>query len=375
MRYTRLAATGLAATLALAAPLSGSLFSGSVFAQAQPREIAFDSAGDFLKLPADLHLGEVAGVATTAAGNIWVYFQGGGPNATIGASRVYIHGGARLLEFDRSGKFLREIGTSENDRPYAFLFAQGVRVDPQNNVWIVDRASRMVVKFDPAGKVLLTLGRRLEAVGELGSSGVFGRASGPPGSGVPGDNFNQPLDVAWDAAGNIFIPDGYGNARVAKFDKNGKFIKSWGATGAGPGQFNTPHSVAVDAGGNVYVADMGNQRIQVFDNDGTFKTEFKNVGAPRAICISPGAQQYLYSSNSNPDSNDSEVHKVTGQVFKMELDGKVLGKFGVPGKEPGQFSTVHGLDCRDPNAVFVTEIVEWRLQKFILHPTAAQGGK
>ena len=97
MRYSRLAATGLAATLAFAAPLSGSLFSGSVFAQAQPREIAFDSAGDFLKLPADLHLGEVAGVATTAAGNIWVYFQGGGPNATIGASRVYINGGARLL--------------------------------------------------------------------------------------------------------------------------------------------------------------------------------------------------------------------------------------------------------------------------------------
>src|SRR5262245_17597815 len=124
MKYSR-----IACTLAFA----GSLLAGAPFAQ--QKEIAFESAGDFLKLPADIHLGEVAGVATTATGNLWVYYQGGGPNATIGASRVYINGGARLLEFDRTGKYLREIGTSENDRPYAFLFAQGVRVDPQNNVW------------------------------------------------------------------------------------------------------------------------------------------------------------------------------------------------------------------------------------------------
>jgi hypothetical protein len=252
MTYSRFAAIVLA---------GGSLFAASLFAQ--QRELTFESAGDFLAMPADLHFGEVAGVATTSRGNLLVYFQGGGPNATIGAARVHINGGPRLVEFDRSGKFQREIGgANPNNRPYSFLFAQGVRVDPQDNIWVVDRASRMVVKFDQAGKVLLTLGRRLEAVGELGSSGVFGRASGPPGSGVPGDNFNQPTDVAWDSTGNIFISDGYGNARVAKFDKNGKFIKSWGATGTQSGQFNTPHSVAVDAGGNVYVADMGNQRIR-----------------------------------------------------------------------------------------------------------------
>lgn len=358
MRSTRLAFTLVFAGALVA--LAGSLSGGSLVAQ--QKEISFESAGDFLKLPADLHLGEVAGVATTATGNLWVYFQGGGPNATIGASRVYINGGARLLEFDRTGKFLREIGTSENDRPYAFLFAQGVRVDAQNNVWIVDRASRMVVKFDQSGKVLLTLGRRLEAIGELGSSGVFGRASGPPGSGVPGDNFNQPLDVAWDAAGNIFIPDGYGNARVAKFDKNGKFIKSWGATGAGPGQFNIPHSVAVDTRGNVYVADMGNQRIQVFDNDGTFKTEIKNVGAPRAICISPGAQQYLYSSNSNP----TEDPFLNGEIYKMQLDGTVVGRIGRAGKQFKEFGMVNAIDCRDPNTLYVAELMNWRVQKLSL---------
>ncbi len=351
MRYSR---------LAYALMFASSLLAGSLFAQ--QKEIPFDSAGDFLKLPDDIHLGEVAGVATTSTGNLWVYYQGGGPNATIGAARIHINGGARLLEFDRAGKLLREIGSSENGRPYAFLFAQGVRVDPQNNVWIVDRASRMVVKFDQAGKVLLTLGRRLEAVGELGSSGVFGRASGPPGSGVPGDNFNQPTDVAWDAAGNIFVSDGYANARVAKFDKNGRFIKSWGYTGTEPGQFNTPHSVAVDARGNVYVADMGNQRIQVFDNDGTFKSEIKNVGAPRAICISPGAHQFLYSSNSNP----TEDPFLNGEIYKMELDGTVLGRFGHAGKQYKEFGMVNEIDCRDPNTLYVAEMMNWRVQKLSL---------
>jgi DNA-binding beta-propeller fold protein YncE len=352
MRYSRLAVTLVFAGSLLAGPLV-----------AQQKEIPFESAGDFLKLPDDLHLGEVAGVSTTQKGNLLVYFQGGGPNATIAAARIHINGGARLIEFDRTGKFLREIGGSAaNNRPYVFLFAQGVRVDPQDNIWVVDRASRMVVKFDQTGKVLLTLGRRLEAVGELGSSGVYGRASGPPGSGVPGDNFNQPLDVAWDAAGNIFIPDGYGNARVAKFDKNGKFIKSWGATGAEPGQFNIPASIAVDAKGMVYVADMGNKRIQVFDNDGTFKSEIKDIGAPRAICISPGANQFLYSSNSNP----TEDPFLNGEIYKMQLDGTVIGRFGKAGHQFKEFGMVNAIDCRDPNTLYVAEMMNWRVQKITL---------
>jgi hypothetical protein len=361
MKYSRFAATVLFGATVLVAGLR---FSGSLFAQGQVKEIAFDSAGDFLNLPADTYFGEVAGVATTAAGNIWVYTQSGGPNATVGASRIYINGGPRLFEFDKTGKFLREIGTKDN-RPYNFLFAQGVRVDPQNNIWVVDRASRMVVKFDQSGRVLLTLGRRPEAIGEIGSSaggGVYGRGSGPPGSGVPGDNFNQPLDVAWDAQGNIFIPDGYANARVAKFDKNGKFIKSWGATGSEPGQFNTPRSIAVDAKGMVYVADIGNNRIQVFDNDGNVKSQITNVGSPRAICISPGAHQYLYSSNSNP----TEDPFLNGEIYKLELDGTVVGKFGKAGKQIKEFGMVNEIDCRDANTLYVAEMMNWRVQKITL---------
>ena len=116
------------ARLAFTLVLAGALSTGSL--AAQQKEIPFESAGDFLNPPADVTIGEVAGVATTSTGNIWVYYRDGGANATIGASRTYINGGARLLEFDRSGKFLREIGTGPSGRPYNFLLAQGVRVDP-----------------------------------------------------------------------------------------------------------------------------------------------------------------------------------------------------------------------------------------------------
>ena len=352
--------------IASALLLAGGLSAGFVTVlQAQQKEITFDSAGDFLKLPDDIHFGEVAGVATTSTGNIWVYTRSGGPNATIGASRTYINGGARLFEFDRTGKFLREIGTGPTGRPYSFLFAQGVRVDPQNNFWVVDRASRVVAKFASSGRVLMTLGRRPEAIGEVGSSagGGGGRAGGAaPGTGVPGDNFNQPTDVAWDAAGNIFVTDGYANARVAKFDKTGRFAKSWGSTGSGPGQFNIPHSIAVDAQGNVYVADMGNKRIQVFDNNGTYKTQFTNVGAPRAICISPGAQQYLYASNSNP----TEDPFLNGEIYKMTLDGTIVGRIGKAGKQFKEFGMVNAIDCRDPNTLYVAELMNWRVQKLTL---------
>ena len=135
--------------------------------------------------------------------------------------------------------------------------------------------------------------------------------------------------MAFDAAGNIFVADGYGNARIAKFDSQGRFLKSWGARGTGPGQFDTPLSLAIDAHGDVYVADRGNRRIQVFDNDGKFKAQIDGVGAPWAICISPGPHQYLYSSDSNDPANLDD-----GEIYRLELDGKVLGNFGTAGKLP-----------------------------------------
>ena len=141
-----------------------------------------------------------------------------------------------------------------------------------------------------------------------------------------------------------------------------------GSKGGAPGQLNLPHTMATDAKGNVYVGDRSNSRIQVFDNDLTFKAIYDRVGAPWAVCISPGPHQYLYSSNSNPDSNNSLLNAVTGEIYKMELDGTVIGKFGHAGKNLGEFSTVHEIDCRNENELLVSEIISWRVQKLTLHP-------
>jgi hypothetical protein len=324
---------------------------------AQVPDIPFDSAPNLLKmLPANLHLGEAAGVATTSKGNILVYTRTG-EEATMGGSRFFTHGGSRLFEFDPTGKYLQEIGSGI----YGFMFGQTVRVDSQDNIWTVDRGADVVIKFDPAGKFLMVFGRKPESVNPAGSGGRGGR--GGSGQGIAGDNFNRPTDVAWDAAGNIFVSDAYTNARVVKLDKNGKFIKTWGSKGAGQGQFDMPNSIAVDAQGNVYVADLGNKRIQVFDNDGNFKTQIAAVGAPWAICISPGTAQYLYSSNSNPpDSMDN------GEIYRLDLSGKILGKFGTAGKLMKEFGTVNEIDCRNPNVLYAGELTNWRVQKLTLHP-------
>jgi hypothetical protein len=314
------------------------------FATAQ--DIPYDSVPNFLKLPAGTYLGEGIGVATNSKGHVFVYTRSGEMS--------------RLFEFDQNGGFAREIGKGL----YGFQMAHAVRVDPQDNIWVVDEGTDMVIKFTPDGRVAMTMGRRMEFGGGV-------HATPPPGTPPPAPTpyrFGRPTDVAWDAAGNIFISDGYTNSRVVKYDKDGRFIKEFGTKGSGPGQFNTPHSIQVDAHGNVYVADRGNRRIQVLDNDLNLKTMYDNVGAPWALCITPGSHQYLYSSNSYPDNNNSNAFKVTGEVYKMELDGTVLGKFGKAGKQLKEFSTIHAMDCRNDNEVMVSEITAWRVQKVLLRP-------
>lgn len=356
---------------------------GPLLAQLSIPEIPYDSAPNLLKLPEHLYLGEAVGVATNSRGHIFVYTRTGGSFGTEGTSRTFEVGGARLFEFDQTGNFVREIGHNL----YGFTFAHTVRVDPQDNIWIVDEGSNMIIKFNPEGRVVMTMGRKSEDVrvpageppaspaaeGGPGGRGGGGRggagaeaggrggAGAPAGAGAQTDVFNRPTDVAWDAAGNIFISDGYGNSRVAKFDRNGVFLKSWGSRGTAPGQFNTPHTIATDAQGNVYVGDRGNRRIQVFDNNGEFKTQYLNVGAPWAVCISPGSHQYLFSSNSNGTA-DME----NGEIYKMELDGRILGKFGRAGKLLKEFGSVHEIDCRNPDELYVGEITNWRVQKLAL---------
>ncbi|MEP6714994.1 MAG: peptidyl-alpha-hydroxyglycine alpha-amidating lyase family protein [Terriglobia bacterium] len=305
-------------------------------------ELPFSTVPNFLKMPPNLYMGEGIGVASNSKGHIFVYTRS---QAT------------RLFEFDRSGAYVREIG----EGLYGFAFAHAVRVDSHDNIWAIDEGSNMVIEFNPEGRVVMVLGRRPEPVDA-------GAPPPPSATAPPGQyTFNRPTDVAWDAAGNIFVSDGYGNSRVVKYDKNGRFLaQGAGTKGAGPNQLNLPHTIAADASGNVYVGDRSNARIQVFNNDLTLKASYGNVGQPWAVCISPGPHQYLFSSNSFPDSNNSELLDSTGEIYKMELDGTIVGKFGKAGKKPGQFSTVHEIDCRNPNELLVSEITVWRVQKVIL---------
>jgi hypothetical protein len=314
-------------------------------------EIPFRSVPNFLKLPPNLYLGEGIGVATNSKGHVFVYTRSGD---------------TRLFEFDRTGAFVREIGQGL----YGFEFAHAVRVDRDDNIWTVDEGTNMVIKFNPEGRVVMVLGRRPEAV-----DGIVVTAPGAPPPPTEHYVFSRPTDVGWDANGNIFVTDGYGNSRVVKFDKNGRFVKETGTHGSQPGQLNLPHTMAVDAQGNVYVGDRNNVRVQVFDNDLNFKKIYDNVGNPWAICISPGPHQYLFVSNSTPDSGLAQFRDITGEIYKMELDGTILGKFGKAGKQLGDFSTVHAIDCRNPNELLVSEITAWRVQKLVLgsQPATAAG--
>ncbi len=331
------------------------LLSGaSVFAQTKAKaqnvpQIPYESVPNFLKLPAGLYLGEAMGVATNSKGHIFVYTRSAN---------------TRLFEFDQNGKYVREIGEGN----YGFEFAHSVRVDPEDNIWAVDEGTNMVLKFNPAGRIVMVLGHRPDAVAGLVAQ------SPPPGAPAEKYILGRPTDVAWDAQGNIFVSDGYINHRVVKYDKNGRFLKQVGSEkpGSEPSQFNTPHGIAVDAQGNVYVADRANHRMQVFDNNLERKAIYDNIGDSWTVCISPGPHQYLFTSNSNPNGNPPGSWDITGEIYKMELDGTILGKFGHASKEFGGFQVVHMMDCRNPNEIIVAEIESWRVQKLILKPQAAK---
>jgi hypothetical protein len=243
---------------------------------------------------------------------------------------------------------------------------------------VTDKGSDMVIKFNPEGRVVMVFGRKQEASDE--DTGPL-KHPNPP---LPAENgrFRQVTDMTWDPAGNTYISDGYINSRVAKVDKNGNWLKSWGDRGKEPGQFNTPHNIGADAQGNIYVADRGNRRIQVFDGDGkllrvmTIDVPFDpnaqpaignkpdpatvgtfSPGAPWTICITPGPHQVLYTSDAYP-----------GRVYKLSLDGKVLGVLGESGKQLKQFGWIHEIACPSENELYVAELLNWRVQKLILHP-------
>jgi len=335
--------------------------------QSQPPEIHFTSVSNFLKLPPDRYLGEVAGVAVNSKGHVFVFSRGNTTGTAYGAAA------AQLLEFDSHGSFFREIGHNL----YAWSFAHSVKVDKDDNIWVADKGSDMVIKFDHEGRVVMVFGRKQEASDEGTEPLRHPKPPLPPVDGL----FRQVTDIAWDSAGNGYISDGYINSRIAKIDKDGNWLKSWGEPGDQPGQFSTPHSIAVDAQNHIYVADRGNRRIQVFDADGKFlrqitidvpappdarpaigakptqTTGTMAPGAPWAICITPGPNQVLYASDAFP-----------GRIYKLTLDGKVLGVLGQSGKQLKQFGWIHEIACPSENELFVAELLNWRIQKLVLEP-------
>lgn len=358
--------------LALVALSAAPPFAAS--AQQPVPEIRFDATADYLKLPPGMYFGEVAGVAIDARRHLYVFSRTG--------TRSTVHGesSAQLFEFGPDGSFLRELGKDL----YGFAFAHTVRVDRSGNIWATDEGTNMVIKFSPAGRVLMTLGRRAEAV-EAPAPAPAPGTQPRPGWG----SFNRPTDVAWDREGNVFVADGYNNSRVVKVDKNGRWVKTWGERGTGQSQFNILHSIANDASGNIYVADRSNRRIQVFDPDGTFLRQFTidvpydkepNVmlgqmpspgsnplavsGAPWAICITPGPNQVLYSADAVP-----------GRIYKLTLEGKVLGVLGEAGKEVKQFGWIHEIACPSENELFVAELLNWRVQRLTLHPASERAAR
>jgi streptogramin lyase len=360
----------LAAALLLLSP-------AALAQQAAAPVIPFVSVPNPLKLPPNLYLGEVSGVAVNSKGHIFAFSRG----STTGPA--YAAAAAQLLEFGPDGSFIREIGHNL----YAWSFAHAVRVDAADNIWVTDKGSDMVIRFDPDGEVTMVLGRKQEASDE--DTGPLKHPK-PPLPAVDG-LFRQVTDIAWDSAGNGYISDGYINARVAKISPDGEWLGSFGGPGDQPGQLNTPHSIATDAQDRIYVADRGNRRIQVFDTSGkvlrqiTIDVPFDPAtrplignrpnqspppgtaqtmvaGAPWTVCITPksapgGPEQVLYTSDAYP-----------GRIYKLSLEGKLLGVVGRGGRPLGQFGWIHEIACPSENTLYVAELLNWRIQKLELHP-------
>ena len=263
----------------------------------------------FPELPAGSKLGAVSGVANDSKGNLFVFHRGEHP----------------VLVFDSTGKYLRSFGDG------MFVSAHGLRIDSDDNIWVTDNGNHTITKFSHEGRVLLTLGEKNV-------------------SGEDEKHFNKPADIAFGPDRESYIADGYGNSRVVKFDKNGRYLFAWGKKGKGPGEFNLPHAVRLDSKGQIYVADRENNRIQVFDANGKFLRQIGGM-APFGLFITPEDILFVADGRAN-------------RTLKMTPAGQVLTQWGTLGSEPGNFNMPHGLAVGSDGAVYVTEINGKRLQKF-----------
>ena len=222
----------------------------------------------------------------------------------------------------------------------------GLMVDDQDNVWLTDVALHQVFKFNPEGKLLLTIGE----------------------PGVPGNDkrhFNRPTDIAVLPDGSFYVSDGYRNTRVAKFAANGDFEFQWGTPGTNAGELNTPHGIAVDRKGHVYVADRENDRVQVFDAEGAFLKQWRSaeMGRPYGLTLLPGAITAVVDGGEQP-----KLPPDRSGVSLVRQDGTVAERFGRFGNQDGQFRMGHDVAADAQGNLYVVDIAGQRVQKFVATP-------
>jgi NHL repeat len=292
----------LATAIVLAAMSGGAELNGA-------DQIDFIPSPEFPQVPEHVSLGKCSAVAVDQHDQVYLLHRGKIP----------------ILVFDRDGRFIRGWGDELIKSPH------GLRIDRDGAIWVTDVGHHLVLKFDPAGKLLLTLG-----------------TTDKPGTG--NDQFDRPTDVAFGADDEVYVTDGYGNNRVMQFDRKGKFVGSWGRAGTGPGDFDLPHAVRVDSEQRVLVADRENKRVQVFNKRGEVLMIWPGF-APYGLEIDRAGRIFVA---------DALAH----QIVQLDGTGQIINVWGGPGTEPGKFKAPHMLATDSAGNLYVAEVDGMRLQKF-----------
>ena len=277
--------------------------------------LPYHSVPGWAKLPAGWNLGECSGVAVDRNDNVWVFNRGPHP----------------VIQFDKNGKMLK----AWNEMP--IKSSHGIRIDLEGNVWLIDVAGHKVLKVSSEGQIQMVIGGVNDAAGMQTSK----------------NEFNRPTNIAFAPDGHFFVSDGYVNSRVVKFTKGGEYVKQWGEKGTGDNQFNIVHDVVFDSKGLLYVADRENLRIQIYDQDGKLLKQWKDVGAVWGLAYVP-SENAIYTTDGRNDN-----------VLKLNMDGKVVGVLGSHGRALGQFHYPHSIAVDSTGAIYVAEIRNWRVQKFV----------
>jgi len=281
-------------------------------------DLGYRAIENGLTMPADIKMGAPSSVVFDKQGHMLVFNRGEHP----------------IMEFDAKGVFVRSLGEGRYVRPH------GLRLDAEGNIWTTDVNGHTVTKMNPKGDVLLTLG-------EKGKSGAWDEAAGT-------HLLFEPADLTFAPSGDVFIVEGHGRGegRILKFDKSGKFLKSWGGNGTGPGQFDQPHSLLV-RDGQLYAADRNNRRVQIFDLDGRYIKTWSFKGLPCGFLTGPDGQLYLASGFS-------------GQILRLDpATGKALAAMGQPGKGLGEFGEAHYMAIAPSGDIYVADTINAVLHRYV----------